>query len=279
VINYELLKAAGIDLSPRSHLAEGIELFWIPGGTRAIKTWQSLASQSKALGGWPLILGDPENLKSLKNSLSRSSPEERKATLDRIPTSPPLRALKEVARSKAIKVLENVRTKKLDLPQILKEHFEQQATQAIQVDPPPACTESFAQWTSTASATRWHPAVPFDSERKPLTECLIAIILDTAPADVAAILNFGGWNDCPDSILHVAFARDWNLRYGAVPVCMTHDIIELHVPRPPSAAPDAFTVAWEQSVYCPDLIYQGTNTVERLAQEIWGSPFWYFWWD
>lgn len=279
MIDYELLTAAGIDLAARSPLAEGVELFWVPGGSRAVRIWQSLSSQHNALGGWPVILGDPDNLKNIQMTLKRAPLQQRKATLDQIPASPPLVALKETAKAQAAKLLENARIKRFDLPKSLRDYYEQQAAQEVRVDPAPPCPESFSQWASTADASRWHPVVPFDSERKPLTECLLAIVHDTAPGDVAAILNFGGWNDCPAPALHVAFARNWNLRFGAVPICMTHDIIELHVPRPPSTAAEAFAVAWEQSVYCPDLIYQGTRTIERLSQEIWRSPFWYFWWD
>jgi hypothetical protein len=49
-----------------------------------------------------------------------------------------------------------------------------------------------------------------------------------------------------------------------------------------SPVPDrdlAFKVALEQYAYAPDIVDQGTQTIDKLGAEIWGSHYWFFWWD
>ena len=94
-----------------------------------------------------------------------------------------------------------------------------------------------------------------------------------------AYLRFGGFNDCPDASIHVAFLRDWNRRYGVVPAAITTDVIELVLPQPVLDKSEIVRIAQEQYEYCTDIVDQGTQTVENLALELWGSPVWFFWWD
>ena len=60
---------------------------------------------------------------------------------------------------------------------------------------------------------------------------------------------------------------------------ITSDVIDCHVASPPQTPDDARAVAREQYKYCGDIVSQGTESVERLAIELWRSPSWYFWWD
>jgi len=75
------------------------------------------------------------------------------------------------------------------------------------------------------------------------------------------------------------FLRDWNRRYGAVPVSMTHDILELWVPNPVNKRAEAWALACEHHAYCSDNVTQYAGTVSRLAYVLWKAPYWYFWWD
>jgi hypothetical protein len=79
--------------------------------------------------------------------------------------------------------------------------------------------------------------------------------------------------------MHSAFFRDWQKRFGAVPIAMTHDVLEMHVSRPPQTPREAWDLALEQYAYCADIVDQGTRSVDALAQGLWRSPYWYFWWD
>ncbi len=99
------------------------------------------------------------------------------------------------------------------------------------------------------------------------------------PYDVAAYLDFGGWNDCPSSELQVAVLREWHKEYGAHPACITGDVLECVVVNRPQTEPHSMKLAAEQWIFCEDIVAQGTQSVRKLAMEIWRSPTWFFWWD
>ena len=96
---------------------------------------------------------------------------------------------------------------------------------------------------------------------------------------VPAYLGLGGWNECPGSELHVAAFREWQKEYKAVPGCITGDVIEFLVSSPPQTQQQAMKLAAEQWIYCDDIVGQGTQSVRKLAMEIWQSRTWFFWWD
>ena len=139
--------------------------------------------------------------------------------------------------------------------------------------------DSFAAWTRNMVPNDRQPQSVNDLHGEPLSECLLAIVVGAHAPDLPAMLGFGGFNSCPRPSIHIAYCRDWNLRFGAVPICITHDVIELYVPRPPATPEETWQVACEQAEYCSDIVSQGTRTVEKLAQELWKSNYWFFWWD
>jgi hypothetical protein len=94
-----------------------------------------------------------------------------------------------------------------------------------------------------------------------------------------AALGFGGWNDCPEPHIHVAFHQYWATRFGTSPVAISGDVVECYVPRPPLEVSSAMGLAAEQYAYCNDIVDQGTETVSNLAASLVRAPFWYFWWD
>ena len=99
------------------------------------------------------------------------------------------------------------------------------------------------------------------------------------PYEVVAYLPFGGWNECPPPELHVAVLREWRDQHKAQPVCITGDVLECFVVRPPQTQADALRLAAEQWVYCDDIVAQGTQSVRRLAANLWQAKTWFFWWD
>ena len=98
------------------------------------------------------------------------------------------------------------------------------------------------------------------------------------PWEVFAWLPFGGWNECPANEEHMAVAKYWFEKYGAIPALMTHDVLEYSLPAPVSQE-RAMEVAWEQFTYCSDIVEQGVGTIGRLADGLTKSHYWYFWWD
>lgn len=117
-----------------------------------------------------------------------------------------------------------------------------------------------------------------DFNGKKTVPVVLAEIPIKNPWEVFAYLPFGGWNECPANEEHMAVAKYWFEKYGAVPALMTHDVLEYSLPAPVSQE-KAMEVAWEQFTYCSDIVEQGVGTVGRLADGLTKSSYWYFWWD
>ena len=118
----------------------------------------------------------------------------------------------------------------------------------------------------------------WDFDGKKTVPVVLAEIPVKNPWEVFAYLPFGGWNECPANEEHMAVAKYWFEKYGAVPALMTHDVLEYSLPAPVSRE-KAIEVAWEQFTYCSDIVEQGVGTVGRLADGLAESSCWYFWWD
>ena len=117
-----------------------------------------------------------------------------------------------------------------------------------------------------------------DFNGKKTVPVVLAEIPIKNPWEVFAYLPFGGWNECPANEEHMAVAKYWFEKYGAIPALMTHDVLEYSLPAPVSQE-RAMEVAWEQFTYCSDIVEQGVGTVGRLADGLAESSCWYFWWD
>ena len=98
------------------------------------------------------------------------------------------------------------------------------------------------------------------------------------PWEIFAYLPFGNWNDCPDTPELMAAAKYWFEQYGAVPAAMSHDELEflLSAPVPKEKAMDT---AVELYGFCPDLDQNEDGSIGALADALWQSTVWYFWWD
>ena len=94
----------------------------------------------------------------------------------------------------------------------------------------------------------------------------IPMVLAEVPAEhpweVFAWMPFGGWNE----------------KYGAVPAVMTRDVLEYDLPAP-TPRERAMELAMEQFTFCPDIVEQGCGSIGRLADGLWQSDKWFFWWD
>jgi uncharacterized protein DUF4253 len=110
-------------------------------------------------------------------------------------------------------------------------------------------------------------------------QVVVALVPTSEPALVPLHLGFGSWNDCPEAVVHAAVARRWRALCGAVPVAFAGDVVEYRVPHPISTREQAIEVALEQFAYCSDIVFQGTETIERLAAGLVGARHWFFWWD
>jgi hypothetical protein len=116
-------------------------------------------------------------------------------------------------------------------------------------------------------------------KRRPLKTVAICKVPTPRSWEVPAYLSFGGWNECPGPEEHVALLRYWQENYGADIITLSSDVIECTVSRPPTERAQALALAWEQFVYCSDIVYQGTETLSSLAATLCGGKTWFFWWD
>jgi len=94
-----------------------------------------------------------------------------------------------------------------------------------------------------------------------------------------AFLRYGDWNECPSANIHCSIMRYWQGKYGAEIISISDDVIECTVRNPPKTQEESMELAWEQYLYCADIVEQGTQTLSTLGSELLNSNLWFFWWD
>ncbi len=114
---------------------------------------------------------------------------------------------------------------------------------------------------------------------KPKNEIYIALVPVSDSWMIPAFLKIGGWNDCPTAAEHTAIFKYWHQHYGLRVAGITADVIELEIARPPTTPEQALLLAQQQFIYCPDIVYQGTQSVTALASTLLNGRVWFFWWD
>lgn len=100
------------------------------------------------------------------------------------------------------------------------------------------------------------------------------------PWEVAAYVPFGGWNECPAPEEMAAICKYWYEKYAAVPAVITHDTLEMLLPESVKRE-EAMELAKEHYSFCNDRVDQctSTGTLGEVADSLWRSRVWYFWWD
>lgn len=114
---------------------------------------------------------------------------------------------------------------------------------------------------------------------EPKPDVYIALVPVTNSWMIPAFLKIGGWNDCPTAAEHTAIFKYWHEQYGIRVAGITADVIELEVERPPTTPEQALQLARQQFIYCPDIVYQGTQSIAALASALLNARVWFFWWD
>jgi hypothetical protein len=114
---------------------------------------------------------------------------------------------------------------------------------------------------------------------QPKADIYIALVPVEKSWMIPAFLKIGGWNECPTAAEHAAIFKYWDECYGITVAGITADVIELEVQRPPTTREQALQLAEQQFIYCPDIVYQGTETIAALASTLINGSVWFFWWD
>jgi hypothetical protein len=104
----------------------------------------------------------------------------------------------------------------------------------------------------------------------------VALFPRSDPYEILHLMGTNGWNYGigPDSI--VAWLRALERDHPFILTGMGFDWLE---GRFRSAIPDADALARRFYAFCPDIVEQGTKTVEALARELAESQRLYCWWD
>ncbi len=122
--------------------------------------------------------------------------------------------------------------------------------------------------------------IPYDIlSQKPLKRLWLVDFTGIKRYEIPIYMQYGGWNACPMPAEQVAMLKYWHGKYGAELFGLTNDVLEMFVRKPPLNYDEAYILAKEQMAYCDDIVFQGTMTVERLAQGLINSTSWFFWWD
>jgi hypothetical protein len=118
------------------------------------------------------------------------------------------------------------------------------------------------------AAARMVPEVMNDIAALGLVEC-------ERPADVPSAIGWTGAVNVHDSAVLTSILRAWEDRYDARLVGLGFDTMYLAVHRLPL---DRDRAAAELYMFCPDIVEQGADSVEALAEGL-DQPVWPFWWD
>lgn len=95
------------------------------------------------------------------------------------------------------------------------------------------------------------------------------------PYEILKIIPFGGFNDCPSPQKHYEVAKRWYEKYKVVPIIIGKDFIQYYMKKTITNKDMLRQIVCEQCCYCnPE-----EQTVKELANTIYSSKFWYFWWD
>jgi hypothetical protein len=144
---------------------------------------------------------------------------------------------------------------------------------------PEYSVENAAHWDTQSGTGLEFSVVREVLSRKAHRWVLVAKIPTAHPYEVAAYLKFGDWNSCPGPAVHVALWKKWQEEYGAEILCVSGDVVEATVARPPIEKEDCYRLAREQYTYCGDIVDQGVETIDALAAILRDGRAWYFWWD
>lgn len=257
-------------------------------GREALNTWERLKSSGE---GWPIIVGGDDDLAQIAEQWTIETgvrPEDILARADGLRHPDSLRALVAAQREKAVAATRKMLAKGDDdlLPRIVdmdQDGNTRSLTPAevrkTMLEGLEASEPEVGEWPAEADATGGGLTVSYDPDGKPLDKVHILILPTKEAAAAPAYLRWGGWNACPAPEYHVAALRDWHRRYGAVPVAMTGDVMNVRVTHRPASRDEALSLAREQFLYCEDIVLQGTDTLAPLAAGLMQGDWWFFWWD
>jgi hypothetical protein len=229
---------------------------------KALEEWQQRASQFETTKAWPVLLGRSDKLHEFAESdnFNDGFAESREAVFKEA-LSIDLEAFFE---GQIRQFLEDMEEEEFE-----EDEEEVDGEELIKVDP---TSLDIARKTSTRLV-----AIDGISAAKHTHVGIVAIPC-SAPWEVLTIRPFAWQEPLSDAVL-TATLKSWYERFGALPIGVLTDVLELWLPKPITDPHAASTTALEMFAICPDIVDQGTDTVQALAQELLNANIWFLWWD
>jgi hypothetical protein len=94
--------------------------------------------------------------------------------------------------------------------------------------------------------------------------------------EVLQVMGTNGWNYDISPEMVIKKLKEWDNRFGLILIGAGFDWFEAEFQRTPQNMMDFAKEVYE---FCPDVVDQGTGTVEALASEMRDSNTVYLWWD
>jgi hypothetical protein len=104
----------------------------------------------------------------------------------------------------------------------------------------------------------------------------VSVLKASELSDVLKAMGTNGWNYDISPAMVIKRVKQWDERFGLVLRGAGFDWFEAEFLRPPE---DMLQFAHEVYAFCPDVVEQGTETVEALAAEMKRLNLVYLWWD
>ncbi|WP_128432654.1 DUF4253 domain-containing protein [Streptomyces cyaneus] len=118
--------------------------------------------------------------------------------------------------------------------------------------------------------------------RAPLKDPRLALVPARRSADIPTAIGWlGPANHENDTGRLSAVLRSWEDRFGIRTVALGFDTLLVSVAAPPTTLAEAEALAAEHFAFCPDNIWQGSDTTLTAYAEhqLLNQPAWHFWWD
>ena len=113
----------------------------------------------------------------------------------------------------------------------------------------------------------------------PFDEILILEIPTRKPWEIPGYIPMGGYNECPAPDTQIAVSEYWYRNYRAIPTVITANSIEFMAEAPPQNFQDAEKLAYEQYLFCNEVVSDGAGSLRKLASVLKDSTVWSFWWE
>ncbi|MEH7443509.1 DUF4253 domain-containing protein [Bacillus sp. JJ1122] len=120
-------------------------------------------------------------------------------------------------------------------------------------------------------------ALAFITERKNKTAS-VAIVMGNDQFDIIKIQQTNGENYDISNIEVIVKLKEWHNRYSFTIIGANHDWVEADFIELPNSK-DLKSFAKEIYQFCPDIVDQGTGSLEGLIEELEESKKLFLWWD